>query len=215
MNIDSKTNLRDKLKETTREAILEAAVAVIISGSGEIRMEDIAEKAGVAIGTLYNYFDNRQMLIDTIIERRRNTADSYIRKSLEQTKDQHISTRLENLFQTLFNFLERHRTVTHHSLQLKETNTTNSGRRSLMDMLNDYVREMLQSALERKEIRPEYMEIYPMVISGYLRGFLTNTDDGKETGFSPGLSRKLAEMFLAGAGNSEQKQPEKQAALSK
>ena len=59
MNTNSKMNLRDKLKESTREAILEAAVSVIISNKNDMRMEDVAEKAGVAIVTVYNYFGNR------------------------------------------------------------------------------------------------------------------------------------------------------------
>jgi AcrR family transcriptional regulator len=205
MNMDSKNNLRDKLKESTREAILAAAVAVIISDTGEIRMEDIAEKAGVAIGTIYNYFDNRQTLIDTIIERRRTMAETNIRRVLEQTEGQHICARLENLFQTLVSFLERHKTVTHHALQIKETNANKNGKKSLMGMLNDYVLEMLQTALERKEIRPEYMDVYPLVILGYLRGIFAQVDAGVEDGYKPGFAQKLAELFLSGAGESAEK----------
>jgi AcrR family transcriptional regulator len=208
MNIDSKPNLREKLKETTREAILAAAVALIINDPGEVRMEAIAEKAGVAIGTLYNYFENRQVLIDTIIDKRRSTADVHIRQSLEQTQGMHISARLENLFQTLLSFLERHKTVTHHSLQLKETNPAGNGKKSLMGMLNDYVLDMLNTALERGEIRPEYMDVYQFAISGFLIGIFTKVDEETEATRETDFVRKLAELFMLGAGQNTQKSAE-------
>ena len=198
--MDSKINLRDKLKESTREAILEAAVALIISNPGELRMEDIAARAGVAIGTLYNYFDNRQVLIDTIIEKRRAAAEEYIRRSLKQTEGMDIATRLENLFQTLVNFLTKHKTVTHHSLQLKEIGENNSGRKSFMAMLIDYSMDILQQALERKEIRPEYSDVYPSVISGYLRGIFLNVETTEELSGKPDFAKQLAGLFLSGAG---------------
>lgn len=201
MNMNSKTNLRDKLKESTREAILEAAVTLLISNTAEFRMENIAERAGVAIGTLYNYFENRQVLIDTIITKRRTTAEANIRVSLEQTVGLHISARLENLFQTLLNFLERHKTVTHHTLQLKEVSVNNPGQKSMMNILNEYVLEMLQTALERNEIRSEYMDIYPLVISSYLRGIFTKVEEGKDEVIQRDLARKMAELFLLGASD--------------
>lgn len=199
MNMTSKPNLREKFKETTREAIIDAAISLIISQSSEVRMEDIADKAGVAIGTLYNYFANRQMLIDTIIEKRRAMAENSIRQSLSKTEGLHISARLENLFQTLISFLERHRTVTHHSLQAKEINENNPGQKSLMNMLNDYVSEILETALERKEIRADYMDVYPLVISSYLRSIFTKLGEGQDELFRRDLARKMAELFLIGA----------------
>ncbi|HOZ00777.1 MAG TPA: TetR/AcrR family transcriptional regulator [Candidatus Syntrophosphaera sp.] len=199
MNTNSKMNLRDKLKESTREAILEAAVSVIISNENDMRMEDVAEKAGVAIGTLYNYFGNRQLLIDTIIEKRRKMAEDHIRQSLAQTAGQDVAARLEKLFQTLQGFLARHRTVTHHALQAKEADANSPGQKSLTAMLNEHVSDILQEAVQREEIRPEDMDLYPLVISGYLKGIFALADDSLETGSRPDFAKRLAELFLNGA----------------
>lgn len=205
MNMDSKNNLREKLKESTREAILEAAVSIIIGKSGDVRMEDIAEKAGVAIGTLYNYFDNRQVLIDTIIEKRRNMADSYIRQSLEQTEGQNVCARLENLFQTVFSFLSKHRSVTHHALKLKELNVSKNGNKTLMHVLTAHVEEILGTALERNEISAEYKDIYPIVISGFLSAIFAMVEDGQDEKQHAGMARKMAELFINGAAEKEQR----------
>jgi AcrR family transcriptional regulator len=209
MNMNSKNGLRDKFRESTREAILEAAAEIIISNSGEVRMEDIAARAGVATGTLYNYFENRQMLIDKIMEKRHITAEMYIRQSLEQTEEKDITARLENLFQTLFNFLDKHKTATHHSLELKEKNDNRSGNKSFMTMMNDYFMEMLQTALKRKEIRLEYMDIYPLVISGYIRSIFKKVEDSDKADRGPDIARKMAELFMTGAGEKKVKMSNK------
>lgn len=203
MNMNSKNNLRDKLKESTREAILQAAVEIIISNPGELRMEDIANRAGVAIGTLYNYFENRQMLIDTIIEKRRSAAETFVRQSMEKTEGMDIIARLENLFETLFSFLEKHKTVTHHSLQVKETSDSKSGSRSFMAILSDYSRDIIQTALQRKEIRQEYSDIYQIVVSGYLRSIFQKAEDNERLERVEDIARKMAELFVHGAGKFE------------
>ena len=198
MNNGSKAHLRDKLKESTRGAIMDAAIALLIDDEAEVRMETIAERAGVAIGTLYNYFANRQDLIDTIIEKRRLIAESYIRQALDRTAELPVQERLAALFQTLVNFLARHRTVTHHSLQLKESSPGNNGRKSLLNILDDHILEVLRAALQRQELRPEYQDIYPIVISGYLRAIFAGA--AQEQQVQSGFAAQLAELFLAGAG---------------
>lgn len=197
MNTEIRPSLRQKLRESTREAILEAAVHLIINSNSDIRMEDIAERAGVATGTIYNYFDNRQMLIDTIIERRRAAAEAHIRQSLEQTKDQGIASRLECLFATLISFLSRHRAMTHHTLQMKEIRENGTGKRSLIDMLNDCAEEMLDTATKRGELKKQFREIYPLVINGFLRDIFLKA--GEEPDIDPDLARQLADLFLNGA----------------
>ncbi|MFD9888763.1 TetR/AcrR family transcriptional regulator [Amycolatopsis sp. NPDC059027] len=51
-----------------REAILEAARTVFVAHGPEAGMDDIAAKAGVAVGTLYRHFPTKQDLIQTIAE---------------------------------------------------------------------------------------------------------------------------------------------------
>ena len=203
MNTNSKNNLRDKLKESTREAILQAAVEIIISDPGDLRMEDIANRAGVAIGTLYNYFENRQMLIDTIIEKRRCATETFIRQSLEKTEGMDIISRLENLFETVFSFLEKHKTVTHHSLQAKENSDNKSGSRSFMTILGEYSEDIIQTALQRKEIRPEFSGIYYMVITGFFRAIFQRAEENSILDKKAEISRKMAELFVFGAGRNE------------
>ena len=63
--------LRDRLRQSTRDAIL-AAAATTFNGrdANAVRMEDIAAAAGVAVGTLYNYFRDRNALVAAVLQAR-------------------------------------------------------------------------------------------------------------------------------------------------
>jgi AcrR family transcriptional regulator len=63
--------LRDQAREVYRDAILAAAERVFArSGFSGTRMADVAKAAGLATGTLYNYFANRDELLSSLIGRR-------------------------------------------------------------------------------------------------------------------------------------------------
>ena len=56
--------------ETTVLAIFEASIQVLLSvGYRKLTTSCVAERAGVSVGTLYQYFPNRQSLIRAVLER--------------------------------------------------------------------------------------------------------------------------------------------------
>jgi AcrR family transcriptional regulator len=56
--------------ERNRERIIEAATAAFARGGLDVPLEDVAEHAGVGIGTLYRRFSGREELIGACFERR-------------------------------------------------------------------------------------------------------------------------------------------------
>jgi AcrR family transcriptional regulator len=54
--------LRERLREATSGAILEAAEQAFAEEGAKARMESIATRAGIAVGTLYNHFADREAL---------------------------------------------------------------------------------------------------------------------------------------------------------
>jgi AcrR family transcriptional regulator len=76
MNVSSlsedRFNLRGRLKAATRTAILDAAAASFAGrDAAHVRMEDIAARAGIAVGTLYNYFEDRAALVAELLDQRK------------------------------------------------------------------------------------------------------------------------------------------------
>ena len=68
--------LRDRLKEETEHSILNSAEGVFAEqGLQGAKMEAIAARAGVSVGTLYNYFRDRDSLLDALTDLR---ADSMV-----------------------------------------------------------------------------------------------------------------------------------------
>jgi AcrR family transcriptional regulator len=93
MNMDSSSRkriqapLRDRLKETASTAILEAAEAVFSEEGFDARMETIATRAGVAVGTLYNHFKDRQALVEAVQDAYRDRIKEMVDAAIEDAKD--------------------------------------------------------------------------------------------------------------------------------
>lgn len=66
----SEQSLQEQLQQVRRNHILDAAVAVISErGFQRTTIKQIAKKAGVADGTIYNYFDNKAAIMTAIVSR--------------------------------------------------------------------------------------------------------------------------------------------------
>lgn len=75
--------LRKAIKRATRaayqEAILEAAERVFVrDGYHETKMADVAAETGVSVGTLYNYFESKELIFASIIERGQVEMDARV-----------------------------------------------------------------------------------------------------------------------------------------
>jgi len=72
----------------TVEAILEAAAQVLErAGYAETTTDLVAERAGVSIGTLYQYFPNKDALLLALAERHGNAARSVLEPLLRELVD--------------------------------------------------------------------------------------------------------------------------------
>jgi len=78
---ERKLGLRERKKTRTRKAI-EAAAIELMSGEGwdGTTMSAIAGRAGVGVGTLYNYFPSKDALVASVAQRRTEGA---LRRSAE------------------------------------------------------------------------------------------------------------------------------------
>jgi AcrR family transcriptional regulator len=77
MNLDSRTRnkpqrLKERLREVTSAAILQAAEDVLLDEGLAAPMELIAARAGVAVGTLYNHFKDRKALVSSLLQKHRD-----------------------------------------------------------------------------------------------------------------------------------------------
>jgi AcrR family transcriptional regulator len=67
-----------------RFKVIGAAQAVFSEHGPDARMEEVAEKAGVAVGTLYRHFPNKEALLEALIAERLGQIADFARKALYQ-----------------------------------------------------------------------------------------------------------------------------------
>ena len=83
--------------EATVAALFEASIQVLLAvGYRKLTTTRVAERAGVSVGTLYQYFPNRQALIMSVIERYLDELVCSIERScqnLNETVDRRTSSR--------------------------------------------------------------------------------------------------------------------------
>ncbi|MCR4428718.1 MAG: TetR/AcrR family transcriptional regulator [Caldiserica bacterium] len=83
-------------ENTTREKILQTAIKVFSQkGFHETRMEEIAQKASVAKGTIYLYFKTKRELFSSLLSHALGLVEEAIRKG--KREGQSPLSRLENL----------------------------------------------------------------------------------------------------------------------
>jgi AcrR family transcriptional regulator len=98
--------VRNETRATYREAILVAAERVFGRlGFYETKMTDVAAEAGVAAGTLYNYFTNKDEIFASIIVRSREQLDALVHTH-DNLPDPLERTRMR--LRDVFTFIEEH-----------------------------------------------------------------------------------------------------------
>lgn len=93
----------------TVDLLLEAA-AQILAGRGEdaLTTNHIAERAGFSIGTLYQYFPNREAILDALIERERESSNTHVRGALAQLERGGIEETVRKIVGILINSFTQH-----------------------------------------------------------------------------------------------------------
>jgi AcrR family transcriptional regulator len=99
---------RDEARALFRDGILDAAEAVFAErGFQGARMQDIAERARIAVGTVYNHFDEKEDILQALLEER--TAGLIAEVSAREDDPVEFEARLETQLRRVMRFIESHR----------------------------------------------------------------------------------------------------------
>jgi AcrR family transcriptional regulator len=94
----------------TVDAIVEAAIQILQSdGEERLTTNRIAERAGVSIGSLYQYFADKEAIVEAIAERERNKILAVIVKSLSDVDKANSESVVREVVRTLVNAFARRR----------------------------------------------------------------------------------------------------------
>lgn len=175
MNDDSKERLRTRLRHATEEAILHAAEEVMaelgVEGAG---MQAIAQRAGASVGTLYNYFVNRDGLIRGLLLARREELWGRFEAAPSEPGDG-FEARLGRLLRAILEHFEAHRRFLSIAVESERVRTLirahedEPSTRPVMVQLADRARPLVAEAVAAGELRAEDAEAYPALLAGLVR----------------------------------------------
>ncbi len=99
----ARASIKEKKKEMVLGLILDATEDVWArSGGAELSMATIAEEAGIAVGTLYNYFADRETLLETLVENRLVRFLEAERGTIAEISSQDFEVQLERFLNKIF-----------------------------------------------------------------------------------------------------------------
>lgn len=82
----------------TVDAVFEATIQVLLSdGAHRLTTTRVAERAGVSVGTLYQYYPNKQALLYAVLERHLNQLAEVVERTCEQQRHQPLALMSQQL----------------------------------------------------------------------------------------------------------------------
>jgi AcrR family transcriptional regulator len=99
---------RDEARAVFRNAILDAAEAVFAErGLHGARIQDIAARARIAVGTVYNHFHRKEDVLDGLLEER--TREMLAQLAPRGGEPEEFEARLVARLRRMLSFIEQHR----------------------------------------------------------------------------------------------------------
>lgn len=197
--------LRDRLRETTSRAILDAAERTLATeGLQAAKMETIAARAGVAVGTVYNYFEDRTALCGALVAARRIEMLEAVDAALEaEGKDWHAQ--FLAFFQALLNYVEEHRpyfvVLFQGELVQKGGGDVNAPTHPRATIKELYARleKLLRRGVRAGVLRHEDAAVFAPMLIGMFRGMVMYALHQDVNQPLTDLAKPLVRLFLEGA----------------
>jgi len=188
-----RANLRSQLRESVSIAILEAAEDLIAAkGLQGAPLAQIAKKAGVAVGTLYNYFEDRDALIRALFEMRRATLHPQLRAALTRTPAMPFEDRLRAFVREVFSVIESHRKFIKVALEAEHL------KKSTPHDLQLAIAELVTAGIKEKVLAASAKDLLPVVLAGAVKAVMIRRI-GDNTPLDPREADALVTLFLDGA----------------
>jgi AcrR family transcriptional regulator len=192
--------LRTKLREATGLAILEAAEQVAAEqGLSNASLQAIAERAGVAVGTIYNYFPDKQELFAALFTRRRDELSATIDETAKKHAKEPFAAQLEAFVNAVFGHFDRRRQYLRLAQDSQPVVREDDGKKQpAMQQLQERAERIIRLGVREKRLRDVEVELLATVLVSIVRGVLIMRAHRDEP-FAPETARVVS-LFLDGAG---------------
>ncbi|HUS30473.1 MAG TPA: TetR/AcrR family transcriptional regulator [Kofleriaceae bacterium] len=187
--------LKTQLREAVRTQILDAAEELIAArGLHGAALAQIAKKAGVAVGTLYNYFADRDAMIRALFESRRAALRPKLLAVIGMGQDLKFEARLQQFVRGVLEVFDEHRRFLKVSTETEHYKISPS---TIAADLSAALEMMVAAGLAERAIDPKKAPLLVPMIAGTLRSIvLKRVVDGQPFAADADV---MVRLFLDGA----------------
>ncbi len=203
----AKARLRDDFRTYARGAILSAAEEVLAEeGFHTARIEEIAQRARVAVGTIYNLVGDRDALIREIMRARQTEVVASLANTLKARKDEPLAAQVNGAALALFQYFRSHSRFFRLVIESEpggghaKVGAAAHSKQATMLEIHKLFRELIQRGVERGELRQTGSELFPAMLSGMLRAVMLHDLMDTEPPSAEARADAVTRMFLEGAG---------------
>jgi AcrR family transcriptional regulator len=206
-NAGAGDRLRERFRHAVRDSLLEAAERSIVEDGVEgASLQSIARRAGVAVGTIYNHFNDRQELFSELFGMRRIEVFATIDAAMKAAQKGSFEVQLEAFARALLGFYDQRREfmrVVFASDTLKlQMMCDKSGRfRPFLHELQSRAERIMGVGVRERRVVEDDVELLASVFTSILRGVVaTRLEQGVRLADA---APRVVELFCQGASRSK------------
>jgi AcrR family transcriptional regulator len=198
--------LRERVRREISSSIAVAAEEVFAAeGLHAAHVEHIARRAGVAVGTLYNYYKDRDAILAALLRTRRDALFAELDSAEKAAHGRPIREQLLAFVGAKARFLSEHRTFFRILFEGELSRTqssyptaTEEHGKSLRGFF-DRVEALIRRGVKSGELRAGNAELDAWLLGGMVRS-LSVRDFRESKPCEPRDVERLVDVFLSGAG---------------
>lgn len=171
---DKRSPVRAKVREVVSEAILDAAEDVALEhGLEAASASAIAQRAGVAVGTLYNYFPDRDGILAALFKVRRGAIVPELDTAAAAGAALPFEERLRAYIRRLLAVFEANSSFLRLSVRADGEGTKIKGRdRTLMTQVLHHIEQIMRDGASRKLFPAARVPAYARMLQGQVKGLV-------------------------------------------
>lgn len=198
-----RVRLREQFRSYAREVILEAGEDVLAAqGVHAARMEEVAQRARVAVGTIYNLIGDRDALVAEILRLRHEQLLKLLNQSLEATRSLAFRAQTEACLLSLLTYFRAHQRFFRMALE-SERGPASAHKRlahETLAKLRDIFAQLVARGIEQGALRTDARALGPLLLMGTMRELiLQDLEEGSPSSPEQRVSEVLR-LFIEGAG---------------
>lgn len=171
-------------------------------GIHQTHMADIATRAGVAVGTLYNHYKDRDALLTALAAQRRCELLERIDACFEKNANKPFRTELRETLRVIYSHVEKHWQF--FATFISQADPAQSAiAQPALAMQNELYRRfaaLIERGRKQRVLRPKMAQLAPALLMGMTKAMLTRRLFVPEDDSPLDHVDTLVEFFLEGAG---------------